>query len=115
MGEVRTQSTSAAQSQAADKPGNALGAVSSRKPVAKTMDHVIEATFRSATKVGMPVAAVEHAARQSVTPVNPEFPPWPKCGAARYWISRGMVLCGSRTCYSAVRFVLTKIEYHPVQ
>jgi len=79
-----------------------------------TPDSVIMAMFRSATKVGLPLAPVEYAESQAVIPVSPEFPRCPKCGAARYWIARGMVMCGSRTCYSAVRFILTRIEYHTV-
>jgi hypothetical protein len=62
----------------------------------------------------VPLPLVEYAEPHAVTPVSPEFPPCPKCGSTRYWISRGKVLCGSRTCYSAVRFILTKLEYHQV-
>jgi hypothetical protein len=51
---------------------------------------------------------------EKVLPMNPEFPPCPVCGSARYWISKGKVMCGSRRCYSAVRFILTRIEYYPV-
>ena len=66
---------------------------------------VIEATFRSAADIGRlePARVFEH-----------QFPPCPECGASRYWISRGKVMCGSKTCYSAVRFILTNIEFHAV-
>jgi hypothetical protein len=66
-------------------------------------EHVIEATFRDATTT-MPDQAI-----------SPEFPPCPVCGATRYWICRGMVLCGSKRCGSAARFVLTSIEFRAVQ
>jgi hypothetical protein len=63
---------------------------------------VIEATFKPTV--------------EEVTTPNsgPTFPPCPGCGGVRYWISHGKVMCGSRTCYSAVRFELLKIEFHPV-
>ena len=73
------------------------------------VDRAIEATFRpTAADPVWPQVGAE------VVPLNPEFPPCPECGATRYWISGGRVLCGSRRCYSAVRFILTWIEYHPV-
>jgi hypothetical protein len=63
---------------------------------------VIEATFKPIVEV-------------VTTPSSgPTFPPCPECGGVRYWISRGKVMCGSRACYSAVRFELLKIEFHPV-
>ena len=62
--------------------------------------HVIEATFRS---------AADEAARQPSAIVDHQFPPCPECGSRRYWISRGKVICGSKACYSAVRFILTSI------
>jgi hypothetical protein len=67
---------------------------------------IIEATFKP---------TVDPVLRQvNVAPANPQFPPCPKCGATRYWISREKVMCGSKSCYSAVRFILTSIEFHPV-
>ena len=52
----------------------------------------------------------------TVKPANPGFPPCPECHQARYWISpKGKVVCGSRKCAGAVRFLLTAIEFHPVQ
>jgi hypothetical protein len=68
-------------------------------------EHVIEATFRPAPDV---------ARFESAAMLDHQFPPCPECGTRRYWISRGKVMCGSRTCYSAVRFILTSIEYHPI-
>jgi hypothetical protein len=70
---------------------------------AGTPEHVIEATFRDA-----PATISDQA-------ISPEFPPCPVCGATRYWISRGLVLCGSKRCGSAARFVLTSIEFRAVQ
>lgn len=67
---------------------------------------VIEATFRPAADV---------STHESVSPTNTQFPPCPVYGATRYWISRGLVRCGSKSCYSAPRFVLVSIEFHPVQ
>jgi len=72
---------------------------------AEASEHVIEATFRS---------TADEAARPASALVDHQFPPCPECGASRYWISRGKVMCGSRTCYSAVRFILTSVEYHPI-
>ena len=69
--------------------------------LAVTDDKVIEATLCS-------------AANSTATNSGPTFPPCPACGGVRYWISQGKVMCGSRTCYSAVRFTLIKIEFHPV-
>lgn len=69
----------------------------------ETPERVIEATFREA-----PATIPDQA-------ISSEFPPCPVCGAARYWISRGLVLCGSKRCGSAPRFVLTSIEFHAVQ
>ncbi len=63
---------------------------------------MIEATFKPAVKV---VTAPSS---------GPTFPPCPGCGGVRYWISHGKVMCGSRACYSAVRFELLKIEFHSV-
>jgi hypothetical protein len=78
---------------------------------AKTTPDVVEATFRAAKAVAL--SACEPISNKMV-PVRPEFPPCPECGATRYWISLGKVMCGSRRCYSAVRFILTRIEYHQV-
>lgn len=67
---------------------------------------VIEATFRPASDV---------AESESVCPRDVQFPPCPVCGASRYWISRGLVRCGSKNCLSAPRFALISVEFHPVQ
>jgi len=82
------------------------GVSSSKAADAEASDHVIQATFRS--------AAVTEAARQPSAIVDHQFPPCPECGASRYWISRGKVMCGSKACFSAVRFVLISIEYHAI-
>jgi len=75
----------------------------------ETVDRVIDATFRpTATDPVWPQMGRE------VIPLDPEFPPCPVCGSPRYWISKGKVMCGSRRCYSAVRFILTSIAYHQV-
>jgi hypothetical protein len=46
--------------------------------------------------------------------ITPEFPPCPECGAARYWVSRGFLRCGSKKCDSAPRFALVAISYSPI-
>jgi hypothetical protein len=71
--------------------------------LSNTADQVIEATFRPAT-----APMVDRG-------VNPEFPPCPVCGATRYWVSHGLVRCGSKRCLSAPRFILTCIEFRAVQ
>ncbi|MGA7869390.1 MAG: hypothetical protein WCA22_00685 [Candidatus Binatus sp.] len=63
---------------------------------------IVEATFRPAADVAR-LAVQDH-----------QFPPCPKCGASRYWISGNKVLCGSKVCYSALRFILTSIQFHPI-
>jgi hypothetical protein len=63
---------------------------------------IIEATFRIAS------------APSSDSAVAPDFPPCPECGATRYWISLGMLRCGSRACASAPRFVLTSLAFHAI-
>jgi len=63
---------------------------------------VIEATFSTAR------------APSSGSAVVPEFPACPRCGATRYWISRGLLRCGSRACASAPRFVLTSLAFHAI-
>jgi hypothetical protein len=68
----------------------------------KPSEHLIEATFRVATEGGSAQTGIQ-------------FPQCPVCGATRYWISRGLVLCGSKRCASAPRFVLTSLEFHAVQ
>jgi hypothetical protein len=102
-----------------------------RKPTHKIFENVIEATFRLvADELNTPPTPEPPAAKHTfegralaacaVPPLleipdpPPEFPPCPECGATRYWISRSKVMCGSRTCRSAVRFVLTQIEYFPI-
>ena len=80
--------------------------VSSSKAADAEAPEIIEAIFRS--------AAVTEAARQPSALVDHQFPPCPECGSRRYWISRGKVMCGSKTCFSAVRFVLTSIQFHAI-
>jgi hypothetical protein len=84
---------------------------SAEDEVVSTPPSVVEATFRSAAEWIEPPHVVMGA---KVAPLDPAFPPCPKCGTRRYWILRGKVLCGSRRCYSAVRFILTRIEYQSV-
>jgi len=70
-------------------------------------DTVIEATLRPAIPWPELLATVK--------PQNPEFPPCPMLGR-RYWIApSGKVVCGSKKCAGAVRFLLKSIEFHPVQ
>jgi len=74
----------------------------------RTSGTVIEATLRPTIPWPELLTAVK--------PQNPEFPTCPECHQARYWISpRGKVVCGSRKCAGAVRFLLTAIEFHQVQ
>jgi hypothetical protein len=88
---------------------NASASETVRAPeVTKSTPTMVEATFRPTVELGEPQQGPK------VIRLNPQFPPCPKCGAVRYWISRGNVMCGSRTCYSAVRFILTSIEFYPV-
>jgi len=46
--------------------------------------------------------------------IGPGFPECPACGATRYWISGGLLRCGSRACASAARFVLTSLAFHTI-
>jgi hypothetical protein len=76
--------------------------------VSRRSSTVIEATLRPAMPWPELIAAVK--------PQNPEFPLCPECHQRRYWISpKGKVVCGSRKCNGAVRFMLTAIAFHAVQ
>lgn len=68
----------------------------------ETPERIIEATFTPATS------------RAPEQPIAPSFPDCPVCGQNRYWLARGMVLCGSKTCGSAERFRLLALDYRVV-
>lgn len=68
--------------------------------LAPAPERLIEATFTSAP---------------APNPGAAEFPPCPVCGQVRYWLAPGgRVLCGSRTCASALRFQLLTLDFRTV-
>lgn len=94
-----------------ETPGAARNAHAARTDTSKAIESeiqaqrtpmIFEATFRRTTDNADPGLA------------KVSFPECPECGAIRFWISGGLMRCGSKVCASAPRFVLVALQFHPV-